>query len=233
MKKNSLFLIIISIVTLVTLILSSAFAFLASNIMNRNEAEIIAKSVAKVPTFLSTSNGSLALDLSDTDMHIYDPLSTNEYAASANIIVSLYTYANDKVTNCSYDIAYVLSDDSDEYIRTIGAEKEFTIEGRVLELKNAQIIDDTFKEIKYVNTEYELEETNIDELNWNEKAAILIENAHISSANKDIPTIVNYEFKIRFYNVEQNQSKLLSQSYKGHLEVISDSIDCQMEDSDE
>ena len=239
-------LIIISIVTLIVTITGASFAYFSSVFNVKDSTKVGAKTEAASPSFISTSSGSIDINVEDYLMteDIADDDNTSEALTdSANLSIFLTSAKNNVVSTCTYDIILVWNEDADEYTRTPGSLREFTISASAV--SNAEEINpykDAKDRDKFEVTKTGFGEKNIDNLEWKTKLivekydksevqktikyAILVDDAKISSAYLRNATTVNWNFVIKFYNIKLNQETLKGKNYGGVIRVDQDSIKC-------
>ncbi len=228
-RRRTVTLLIISVITLIVTITGASYAyFAASNAVNRT-VPIDAQTAPAAPSFMSTSSGSIDIDVEAYLMkqeEADDNETRNELTDTATLSVYLSSSNNKVVSTCTYDIIFVWDESADIYEKTFGANKEFTItaSAKTNNGKNA--------------TTSGIKETNIDELTWQTKTitengqtkeiryAVLVDDATISSAYLRKPTAVDWQFTVKFYNITKNQEQLKSKKYGGMIRVDSESIKC-------
>lgn len=245
-KKHTIILLVIGLLTLIATIMGATFAYFASTIETNNNTEVSAGTSAVSASFMATSTGGIDISVDAHKMSeasANDNETINELTDEATLSVILSSAQDDTVSTCTYDIVYNWGEDSDEYIKTANVNKEFTIRGYVSSISGTEEFaeGDPNKE-KYIISNPEFAEINIDELTWvtkevqkevdgqmvtkNEKYAVLVKDAKISSFSKELYTRVNWNFEVKFYNVTRDQSDLKSKNFGGFISVDPDSIKC-------
>lgn len=245
-KKHTIILIFISLTTLIVMLLGATYAYLASSVDNEDSTPIGATMPSPVVAFVTSGSGEINLDVAFNKMLqavSNETSAPEELTDRAQLSVYFSAAEDQKLNTCSYNIIYEWNENSSDYIRTPNVAKEFTISSKVLSINNAPTLsadDPNYHLFKIENSN--LPETNFDELNWQTKTitvgagddaitkqvryANLIEGAKISSLDKDIFTIVNYEFEVKFYNANHDQSEQKGKNFAGSIKVDSDSISC-------
>lgn len=245
-KKHTIALVVIGLITLVVTIGAASFAYFASAVDVNQSVPIGASTAAQTAAFITSATGAIDIDVSAAKMqesNSNDTAAPDELTSRAVLSIYLSAAEDQKVSTCSYNIIYEWDQDSTEYIRTENVDKEFTISSKVLSVDNLPTLavnDPNYRLFQMKSPE--LGEINFDELDWQYKNvtegvgdaattkqiryAVLVENAIVSSLSKDTPTVVNYEFVVKFYNASRDQSVQMSKNFRGNIRVDSDSINC-------
>ena len=243
-KKNTVAVLLISIIVLSTIIIGASFAFFVTSIDSVDETATNVQTNDKSMIFMSTAEGAIDLDVSFSQMGSgnANDEATN-ISASSNATFMLMSSSPNIIYKCKFDIIYERAENSNIYERTRNANKELTITG------SGQVYNSIIPDIsidpnqKYeISTPY-LEETNFDELEWKTKIveskagsqtitknvdyAILVKDIIISSNNTEIATVADYTFTVKYYNLTKDQNDLLNKQFSGIIKVDSDSVLCE------
>lgn len=241
-KKSAMILLVVGILTLLVTIFGATFAYFASMTSLENNITSGATTSATSATFISSATGGILIEATHEKMsenNANDIEAGLGLTSNADLSVYLTAAENNKVSTCTYDIIYTRGENSDEYIRTKDVVKEFTISGTA-NVKSG--IPSSFAsgedEERFIINNPTLNEINLDELNWVTKSvtteegtkdvtyATLVKNAQISSYSKDGPTVVNWLFEVKFYNVHKDQSELQDRIFSGIISIDNSTIRC-------
>lgn len=245
-SKHYLTLVAIGLTTLVFAIGAASYAYFASSVDVNKSVPVGATTAAQTAAFITDTTGEINIDVSADLMQQWNADDENtiaELTDTGELKVFLSAAEDKKVSTCTYNIIYEWYPESTKYVRTANVQKEFTITAKVKEVLNIPTltVDDPNYKLFKMNSP-ELEEINIDELDWLERNetvgvgddattkvmryANIVEGATISSLNKDVPTTVVYEFIVKFYNANKDQSIQRSKNFAGEIRVDSKSINC-------
>ena len=244
-RRRIVTLILVSIVAMVVTITGASFAYFSSTFNVSDSTGVGAITEAASPSFMSTSSGSIDIDVQDylmTEEIANNENTSDQLTDSANLSIFLTSAKNNVVSTCTYDIIFVWNDGADIYTRTPSALREFTISASAETNANDRKPADDAEGSKFEVTTKSLGEKNIDDLDWKNKTvvekdakgevqrtmryAVLIDDAKISSAYLRNATAVNWNFVIKFYNIRLNQETLKAKNYGGVIRVDPDSIKC-------
>lgn len=242
-KRSTISLILISLITTILAVTGSSYAYYASSIEAKASSKDIA--ITKVPFFMSTSTGAININFEDYLVDSEEDLDgenaeeenklPNDLNDSTSLSVYLTSAQDNELNTCTYDIILISNQKVEDYNKTINLPKDFKISSKGegsqnIERDKLKVTTDGFNE------------KSIDELTWKEKEitimedgqeikklvkyAVLIDDAKISSIYSDNPTIVNWDFNVRFYNIKDNLNNIKDTSYSAIIKVDDDSIKC-------
>lgn len=226
-KRNAMLLIVMAVATLLVTVAETSFAFSASTQANTGmpNTEEKGKGVASLST--SYDKAVSVTVNQDLESVIMD---------SANVNVKLLASNEGEISKCTYDIIYVwnsaphqeleVTDNTLQdkyYIKTATVEKELTISGKAN-------ITSGIENSSEGTIAHSLKETNINKFPLFNRGDmdyfILVNDAVISSASISSPTEVNWNFELKFYNVNKDQSHLNGKTFGGYITVDQNSMEC-------
>ncbi len=238
-NRQTVTLIIISALTMLVTLIGASFAFFASYGKTNDTINLGAQSESGSPSFISMSSDSLDISVDAFLMQqaqVDNNNTVDELTDEASLSIYLNSPKNNEISTCSYDIILEMDENSDLYVKTEGADKEFTISGNATITNGKDAVkDDDSRKSQYIIDVKNIPEINIDELDWQEKTiandkkvryAILVDDAKISSLYFNKPTTVEWNFEVKFYNITKMQDELRGQKYSGVIKVDEKSIKC-------
>ncbi len=187
------------IIVLLLLLIGGTYAIVQN--ISYNTENVVA-SLGSRPVFTSTSTNSIVME----DIPYIPEVSTEEYEidnATEDITVTLSTNY-DVRTICTYDIVWEWDTDADQYTKTTGATKEFTVSGVSSDGKR-------FNEVQLNN------------YNDSNLKTVLASDMSIDAASGVMST-QTWTFTIHFYKTEAIQSAHQGKSYPGKIYV--DNVIC-------
>lgn len=217
-RSLSLFMVIIFMVIVVT---SASYAYFKASVLVDGSINADITTIGTNYAFTAMPDKDISLNI-DTSSLTEENIGTNQ-ASNSTIKVALLAGSDDKIVNCHYNINFVW--DGNEYHKThslpvkINEESEEEI-AYELSLQAKSTIDNE-------ETSMALKETNIDDFSWksgekdDKKIATIITGAEISNNSANIPTIVTWDFSLKFYVLPTPQNSLIGKNYSAHL-VVSD-----------
>ena len=218
MEKNNKTKIVavISSLILLLLVIGASFAYFGSfetNLNNNVAVNIITASPGNATfisnaTFLDLNVSASKMDLMNSDDNT--PALTNE----ANLIISLTSGSDSLKTTCTYDIIYEYDYNSKVYgageeVVTSGATKEITLEVKGNGGTN------NYSEEKNFN--YDSLWTAKDDTNKKGPKKVLVSSVTIENSSANTPTVQNFTFTGRYYNLSLNQRQLINKSFTGKI----------------
>ena len=218
MEKNNKTKIVavISSLILLLLVIGASFAYFGSfetNLNNNVAVNIITASPGNATfisnaTFLDLNVSASKMDLMNSDDNT--PALTNE----ANLIISLTSGSDSLKTTCTYDIIYEYDYNSKVYgageeVVTSGATKEITLEVKGNGGTN------NYSEEKNFN--YDSSWTAKDDTNKKGPKKVLVSSVTIENSSANTPTVQNFTFTGRYYNLSLNQKQLINKSFTGKI----------------
>ena len=218
MEKNNKTKIVavISSLILLLLVIGASFAYFGSfetNLNNNVAVNIITASPGNATfisnaTFLDLNVSASKMDLMNSDDNT--PALTNE----ANLIISLTSGSDSLKTTCTYDIIYEYDYNSKVYgageeVVTSGATKEITLEVKGNGGTN------NYSEEKNFN--YDSLWTAKDDTNKKGPKKVLVSSVTIENSSANTPTVQNFTFTGRYYNLSLNQKQLINKSFTGKI----------------
>ena len=218
MEKNNKTKIVavISSLILLLLVIGASFAYFGSfetNLNNNVAVNIITASPGNATfisnaTFLDLNVSASKMDLMNSDDNT--PALTNE----ANLIISLTSGSDSLKTTCTYDIIYEYDYNSKVYgtgeeVVTSGATKEITLEVKGNGGTN------NYSEEKNFN--YDSLWTSKDDTNKKGPKKVLVSSVTIENSSANTPTVQNFTFTGRYYNLSLNQKQLINKSFTGKI----------------
>ena len=218
MEKNNKTKIVavISSVILLLLVIGASFAYFGSfetNLNNNVAVNIITASPGNATfvsnaTFLDLNVSAGKMDLMNSDDNT--PALSNE----ANLIISLTSGSDNLKTTCTYDIIYEYDYNSKVYGEgeetvTSGATKEITLEVKGNGGTN------NYSEEKNFN--YDSSWTAKDDTNKIGPKKVLVSSVTIENSSANTPTVQNFIFTGRYYNLSLNQKQLINKSFTGKI----------------
>ena len=218
MEKNNKTKIVavISSVILLLLVIGASFAYFGSfetNLNNNVAVNIITASPGNATfvsnaTFLDLNVSAGKMDLMNSDDNT--PALSNE----ANLIISLTSGSDNLKTTCTYDIIYEYDYTSKVYGEgeetvTSGATKEITLEVKGNGGTN------NYSEEKNFN--YDSSWTAKDDTNKIGPKKVLVSSVTIENSSANTPTVQNFTFTGRYYNLSLNQKQLINKSFTGKI----------------
>lgn len=218
MEKNNKTKIVavISSLILLLLVIGASFAYFGSfetNLNNNVAVNIITASPGNATfisnaTFLDLNVSASKMDLMNSDDNT--PALTNE----ANLIISLTSGSDSLKTTCTYDIIYEYDYNSKVYgageeVVTSGATKEITLEVKGNGGTN------NYSEEKNFN--YDSSWTAKDDTNKKGPKKVLVSSVIIENSSANTPTVQNFTFTGRYYNLSLNQKQLINKSFTGKI----------------
>ena len=226
MEKNNKTKIVavISSVILLLLVIGASFAYFGSfetNLNNNVAVNIITASPGNATfvsnaTFLDLNVSAGKMDLMNSDDNT--PALSNE----ANLIISLTSGSDNLKTTCTYDIIYEYDYTSKVYGEgeetvTSGATKEITLEVKGNGGTN------NYSEEKNFN--YDSSWTAKDDTNKIGPKKVLVSSVTIENSSANTPTVQNFTFTGRYYNLSLNQKQLINKSFTG--KIYAESKECE------
>ena len=230
-KRNTVFLIIMAVATLLVTVIQTSFAFSASSQQN-----------GQLPNEEENSNG-VASFTTEYDKNVTVTVNGelgSTIVDSSNLNVKLLASVEGQTSKCTYDVIYVWNSEPHQelevtdntlqdkyYIKTATVEKELTISGK------ANIITDD-EESSAGTFAQDLLETNIDKFTLLTRKVgdndmnffTLVNDAVIASTSTISPTQVNWNFELKFYNINKDQVHLNGKTFGGYITVDQSSIEC-------
>ncbi len=252
-KRNTILLAVIAIVTLFVAAIGATFAYFASEIKNNGTLNVNVATSNNQATFVATTDGDInftvdAFEMQQADVSNENQSTNENYAKglrdNATLNVTLLASDNGKETTCTYDIIYTWTGGesnfasgtasetgksyypSNYYVRSDSSMstgfKEFTIEGDL----SVGVVD---QEAESPQTLEGINETNIDEFapkdgDTSKKVLVLKKGQTITSVSTTNASYHKYDFTVRFYNLNKDQSSLMNKTFAGTISV--DNVHC-------
>ncbi|MBR4230882.1 MAG: hypothetical protein IKR74_01830 [Bacilli bacterium] len=197
-KPNNIVKLTIFIALFIMLVLAGTYAVMIN--MSYNTENVIA-SIGSRPVFTSSATNDIVMN----EIPYIAEVSQTEYEianGTDNISISLSTgYTTNTI--CTYDIVWEWGIDSDHYLKTAGANKEFTVSG--------------------VSTDGQVfNEVQLNDYNANDLKTILTTRA--ISASGSSMTSTTWTFTTHFYKTPAIQSGHAGNAYAGKIYI--DNVNC-------
>ena len=197
-KPNNIVKLTIFIALFIMLVLGGTYAVMIN--MSYNTENVIA-SIGSRPVFTSSATNDIVMN----EIPYIAEVSQTEYEianGTDNILISLSTgYTTNTI--CTYDIVWEWSIESDQYVKTNGATKEFTVSG-------VSTDGQTFNEVQ------------LNDYNASNLKTLLTTRA--ISASGSSMTSTTWTFTTHFYKTQAIQSGHAGNAYSGKIYI--DNVNC-------